>query len=86
MSDLIQIRLSSAAADAKWGKNVALTPDATGYQLHVKAADLRAVQKAGRQLDTLGIQQFQLAGDGWTVDSQWALYQGFCTAKKNWVL
>jgi PepB aminopeptidase len=82
MSDLIQIRLSSAAADAKWGKNVALTPDAAGYQLHVKAADLRAVQKAGRQLDALGIQQFQLAGDGWTVDSQWALYQGFCTAKK----
>jgi PepB aminopeptidase len=82
MSDLIQIRLSSSAADAKWGKNVALTPDASGYQLHVNAADLRAVQKAGRQLDALGIQQFQLAGDGWTVDSQWALYQGFCTAKK----
>ena len=82
MSDLIQIRLSSATADAKWGKNVLLTPDAAGYQLHVKAVDLRAVQKAGRQLDTLGIQQFQLAGEGWTVDSQWALYQGFCTAKK----
>ncbi|EGM79456.1 leucyl aminopeptidase [Rheinheimera sp. A13L] len=82
MSDLIQIRLSTAAAEAKWGKNVLLTPDTTGYQLHVKAADLRAVQKAGRQLDALGIQQFQLAGDGWTVDSQWALYQGFCNAKK----
>jgi PepB aminopeptidase len=82
MSDLIQIRLSNSTADAKWGKNVLLTPDAAGYQLHVKAADLRAVQKAGRQLDALGIQQFQLAGDGWTVDSQWALYQGFCTAKK----
>jgi PepB aminopeptidase len=82
MSDLIQISLSSAVADAKWGKNVALTPDATGYQLHVKATDLRAVQKAGRQLDALGIQQFQLAGEGWTVDSQWALYQGFCNAKK----
>lgn len=82
MSDLIQIRLNSAAAEAKWGKNVLLTPDTTGYQLHVKAADLRAVQKAGRQLDALGIQQFQLAGDGWTVDSQWALYQGFCNAKK----
>jgi len=82
MSDLIQISLSSAVADAKWGKNVALTPDATGYQLHVKATDLRAVQKAGRQLDALGIQQFQLAGEGWTVDSQWALFQGFCNAKK----
>ncbi|MDF3123912.1 aminopeptidase PepB [Rheinheimera sp. 1928-s] len=82
MSDLIQIRLSSAVADAKWGKNVLLTPDATGYQLHVKVADLRSVQKAGRQLDALGIQQFQLSGDGWTVDSQWALYQGFCNAKK----
>lgn len=82
MSDLIQIRLNSAAAEAKWGKNVVLTPDTAGYQLHVNAADLRAVQKAGRQLDALGIQQIQLAGEGWTVDSQWALYQGFCTAKK----
>lgn len=82
MSDLIQVRLSSDVADAKWGKNVLLTPDSAGYQLHVKVADLRSVQKAGRQLDALGIQQFQLVGDGWTVDSQWALYQGFCTAKK----
>ncbi len=82
MSDLIQIRLSNTAADAKWGKNVMLTPDAAGYQLHVNTTDLRAVQKAGRQLDNLGIQQFQLTGDGWTVDSQWALYQGFCNAKK----
>ena len=82
MSDLIQIRLNSAAAEAKWGKNVVLTPDTAGYQLHVNTADLRAVQKAGRQLDALGIQQIQLAGEGWTVDSQWALYQGFCTAKK----
>lgn len=82
MSDLIQVRLSNDVADAKWGKNVLLTPDSAGYQLHVKVADLRSVQKAGRQLDALGIQQFQLVGDGWTVDSQWALYQGFCTAKK----
>lgn len=82
MSDLIQVRLSNDVADAKWGKNVLLTPDTTGYQLHVKVTDLRSVQKAGRQLDALGIQQFQLVGDGWTVDSQWALYQGFCTAKK----
>jgi PepB aminopeptidase len=82
MSDLIQVRLSNDVADAKWGKNVLLTPDSAGYQLHVKAADLRSVQKAGRQLDALGIQQFQLVGDDWTVDSQWALYQGFCTAKK----
>ncbi len=82
MSDLIQVRLSNDVADAKWGKNVLLTPDSAGYQLHVKVEDLRSVQKAGRQLDALGIQQFQLVGDGWTVDSQWALYQGFCTAKK----
>jgi PepB aminopeptidase len=82
MSELIQIRISSTPAEAKWGKNVLLTPEAAGYQLHLNVADLRAVQKAGRQLDGLGIQKIQLAGEGWTVDSQWALYQGFCTAKK----
>jgi len=83
MSEAIQLYFGTSSADARWGKNVLLTPASDGYQLHANAADLlRSVQKAGRQLDTLGIQQVQLAGEGWTVDTQWAFYQGFCTAKK----
>ena len=83
MSESIQLYFGTQTAESRWGKNVLLTPAAAGYQLHANANDLlRSVQKAGRQLDGLGIQQLQLAGDGWTVDAQWALYQGVCNAKK----
>lgn len=83
MTLLLQISLTSAAADGRFGKNPLLTPSAQGYQIHLPATDpLRAVQKAGRTLDGLGLQQVQLAGDGWSLDKQWAFYQGFCNARK----
>ncbi len=89
MAELLQVYLNTAAADPRFGKNPTLTPQADGYQIHLGNADaLRQIQKAGRSLDGLGVQQLQLAGDGWTLDRQWAFYQGFCSAKKlggvNW--
>lgn len=89
MSELLQIQLSNVAADARFGKNPLLTPTATGYQIHQNATDaLRQIQRAGRSLDGLSVQTVQLAGEGWTLDKQWAFYQGFCNAKKlggvNW--
>lgn len=83
MTQLLQITLTSTAADERFGKNPALTPTSEGYQIHQPATDeLRAIQKAGRTLDGLGLQQVQLAGEGWSIDKQWAFYQGFCSAKK----
>lgn len=83
MTLLLQISLASAAADTRFGNNPLLTPSADGYQIHLPTTEpLRAIQKAGRTLDGLGLQQVQLAGPGWTLDKQWAFYQGFCSAKK----
>jgi PepB aminopeptidase len=83
MTLLLQISLASAAADTRFGNNPLLTPSADGYQIHLPTTEpLRAIQKAGRTLDGLGLQQVQLAGLGWTLDKQWAFYQGFCSAKK----
>ena len=83
MSELLQIQLSSVAADPRFGKNPLLTPTADGYQIHQSGNEqLRQIQKAGRSLDGLGVQTAQLAGEGWTLDKQWAFYQGFCSAKK----
>ena len=83
MSELLQIQLSSTNADVRFGKNPLLTPTADGYQIHQTGTDvLRQIQKAGRTLDGLGVQTLQLAGEGWTLDKQWAFYQGFCSAKK----
>lgn len=82
MAELLQVYLTEAAADSRYGKNPTITPTADGYQIH-PAADLpRQIQKAGRMLDNLGISQLQLAGNGWTLDRQWAFYQGFSSAKK----
>lgn len=90
MSQAIQLTFTTQAADARWGKNVLLTPTATGYQLHITSSDtLRLVQKAGRHLDSLGLLHVEFVGEGWNVETQWAFYQGFCSAKKlgalNWV-
>lgn len=87
MAELLQITLTSNAADTKFGRNPVLTPTADGYQIHVasslSSADaLRVIQKAGRTLDGLGLAQVQLSGSNWTLDQQWAFYQGFSSAKK----
>jgi len=87
MAELLQITLTSNAADAKFGRNPTLTPTTDGYQIHVasslNSADaLRQIQKAGRSLDGLGLAQVQLSGSNWTLDQQWAFYQGFSSAKK----
>ena len=83
MADRIQIQLQLQSAAEKWGK-AALTPSAEGFQIHLNAKEpLRSVQKAARSLDSLGITAVQLVGAHWTLELQWAFYQGFCTAKKH---
>lgn len=83
MTQLVQVSLATQAADPRFGSNPLVTPTALGYQIHQTVTEpLRAIQKAGRSLDALGLAQVQLAGEGWTLDKQWAFYQGFSQAKK----
>lgn len=83
MSELLQVSLTDSAAEPRFGKNPTVTPTAQGYQIHPAADQLRQIQKAGRTLDGLAVQQVQLSGHGWTLDKQWAFYQGFSSAKKT---
>lgn len=83
MKDVVQIQLQAESVANKWGKAL-LTPTEKGFQIHFNAQDpQRSVQKAARSLDGLGLEQVQLAGDNWTMELQWAFYQGFCSAKKQ---
>lgn len=83
MTDVVQIELQADAVAGKWGKAL-LTPTANGFQIHFNTKDAqRSVQKAARSLDNLGLAQVQLTGDNWTLELQWAFYQGFCNAKKQ---
>lgn len=83
MTDMIRVSLQPDAAAAKWGKKVSLTPTAEGFQIHLDSKQpARSIQKAARQLDSLGIEQVELSGEGWTLELQWAFYLGFTSAKK----
>lgn len=83
MAEVVQIQLQQGNAADKWGKAL-LTPVAEGFQLHLNTKDaLRCVQKAARSLDGFGLTQVQLTGTLWTLELQWAFYQGFCSAKKS---
>jgi len=83
MTDVVQIQLQAETVASKWGKAL-LTPTASGFQIHFNTKDAqRSVQKAARSLDNLGLTQVQLTGDNWTLELQWAFYQGFCSAKKQ---
>ncbi|MEH8020110.1 MULTISPECIES: aminopeptidase PepB [Rheinheimera] len=83
MLDVVQIQLQSTNAADKWGKAL-ITPVADGFQIHFNQQDaLRSVQKAARSLDNFGLTQVQLTGELWSVELQWAFYQGFCSAKKQ---
>ena len=83
MTDVVQIQLQAETVANKWGKAL-LTPTENGFQIHFNAQDAqRSVQKAARSLDNLGLAQVQLTGDNWTMELQWAFYQGFCSAKKQ---
>lgn len=83
MADIIDIRLQQDEAEPKWG-TAQLSPTHSGYQIHLHKNDhLRSVQKAARMLDNLGIKQVQLVGEHWTVELQWAFYQGFSSARKH---
>lgn len=44
---------------------------------------LRAIQQAGRKLDQAGVGVIEAAGQGWTLERQWALAQGFVDPKKR---
>lgn len=57
---------------------------ATIYLSENEADSLRKIQKAGRQLDNMGIKSVKLAGKEWDIERQWAFSKGFTdTQTKN---
>ncbi len=82
-TERLQVSLQLQAPARQFGQHANITPTANGYQIHLQQGDeTRAVQKAARQLDTLGVTDVTLTGD-WPLELQWAFYQGFVTAKRQ---
>ena len=81
----MQITLSTDSAVENWGKNAVLSFNNDGAVIHFSAKkDRTLVQKAARKLRGQGIKDVTLNGPAWDLESCWAFYQGFYTAKQDY--
>src|SRR5690554_6583606 len=88
MSSTVTVFISTQAnSQQAWKASSALVMGEQGATVLVgenEADNLRKIQKAGRQLDNLGVNSVTLVGDGWDLDRQWAFSNGYTdTMSKN---
>lgn len=88
MSTAYPIHLSSAKPAVNgWKASAAVYPGdqaATIYLEADEAENLRKIQRAGRQLDGIGIHSVALSGNDWDQERQWAFARGYMdTLSKN---
>ncbi len=73
----MNILLSTAAADARWGEKATLTSNDSGMTIHLTGNDaLTTIQRAARKIDAQGIRHVSLRGD-WDLEQSWAFWQGY---------
>ncbi|RWR02985.1 aminopeptidase B [[Pantoea] beijingensis] len=74
----MNITLSTAAADARWGEKAILSSNDTGMTIHVTGDEILAtIQRAARKLDAQGIRSVTLSGGDWDLEKSWAFWQGY---------
>ncbi|MGI0153340.1 aminopeptidase PepB [Pseudidiomarina sp. WS423] len=89
MSSTVPVFLESASTTTTggWKASAAVIMNERGAVISLtgnEANDLRKIQRAGRQLDNLGINAVSLQGDNWNLEQQWAFAKGFTdTLSKN---
>lgn len=88
MSSTVSVFVSTKKTEqSAWKASTAAVMGEQGATIFIgdnEADNLRKIQKAGRQLDNLGINAVQLMGDGWDIERQWAFSNGFTdTLTKN---
>lgn len=74
----MSVFLSSEPASELWGKSALLSYSDQGITIHYKKEHrLGAIQRAGRKIESQGIYQLQLAGDGWDLEANWHFWLGY---------
>ncbi|TDQ57886.1 aminopeptidase B [Mesocricetibacter intestinalis] len=81
----MQITLSLTPAQAGWGKNALISFADNKAVIHIAHdGDYISVQKAARKLRGQGIHEAELSGEYWELETCWAFYQGFYSAKQDY--
>ncbi|MBP2167897.1 PepB aminopeptidase [Erwinia toletana] len=77
-TEAMNITLSTAAADARWGEKAILSSNDSGMTIHLNGNDpLAVIQRAARKIDGQGIRKVVLSGADWDLEKSWAFWQGY---------
>ncbi len=85
----MKVLLSFSPASDSWGSGALLSFSDNQAVIHVKndeKTDRTLIQKAARKLRGQGIKAAELVGEQWGLESCWAFYQGFYTAKQDYTV
>lgn len=78
MTTPMNITLSAAAADPRWGEKAILSSNDQGMTIHLNGGEpLVTIQRAARKIDNQGIRHVCLSGEGWDLENSWAFWQGY---------
>ncbi|MDR0805655.1 MAG: aminopeptidase PepB [Enterobacteriaceae bacterium] len=81
-NQFMPVYLSDKPASMVWGEKALLSAANDGMTIHFTGNNkLCAIQRAARKLDSQGIRNVQLDGDGWDLESSWSFWQGFRSPK-----
>ncbi|RUO31028.1 aminopeptidase PepB [Aliidiomarina soli] len=86
MSSAVQVRLTTEGLPAAYKGQGGSFFNEQGFAIVAEQDEgqmLRSIQQAGRKLDQAGVGTIEATGQGWTLERQWALAQGFVDPKKR---
>ncbi len=79
---MLSIQLTAQAHTGAWGEDALFTYQSDSVLVHFTGEyPLRRIQQAARQLQSQGVRDVALSGDGWSYERQWAFYCGFVAPK-----
>ncbi|MGF1725085.1 aminopeptidase PepB [Photobacterium nomapromontoriensis] len=84
---MLRISLSASSDTGVWGENALLSYQAEEAVIHYCGDyPLRRIQQAARQLQSQGVENISLEGEGWSYERQWAFYCGFASTNGHGAL
>ncbi|MHA2940087.1 aminopeptidase PepB [Vibrio sp. RC27] len=84
MSQQMSVYLSRKSAPTQWGEKAIVSYSENGTTIHLSSMQpsLQTIQRAARKIDSQGLRNVILAGEGWDLESIWSFYLGYREAKK----
>ncbi|WP_144393107.1 aminopeptidase PepB [Pleionea sediminis] len=82
MANVLTVKLSSQPASGVWNEKANISFEGDSVTVHLNGVmDVEQIQSASRQLLALGFRSFQLSGDDWGFEKQFAFAQGVYSPK-----